>query len=150
MSASTGTTTTTCLVTVKRINGSVMWANLHLLFWLSLLPVLTAWAGESHFAAVPMSVYAVDLGLCGAAFALLQQAIIRGDHTNSLLAEAVEGSTREKLSTGSYAAAVIAPFFGVWGVWLAGFVLMGVALLWVIPDRRIERVLARAEGRGGR
>ncbi|WP_420597043.1 TMEM175 family protein [Deinococcus sp.] len=132
------------LATVKRINGSVMWANLFLLFWLSLLPWLTAWVGESHFAAVPMSVYAFDLLLCGAAFSLLEQAIIRADRRNSLLAEAVEGSTREKLSLAGYVTALIAPLLGVLGVYLSGLLIVAIALMWVVPDRRIERVLARA------
>ncbi|GAA4016080.1 TMEM175 family protein [Deinococcus rubellus] len=129
-------------VTVKRISGAVMWANLHLLFWLSLLPVLTAWAGESHFAAVPMGVYALDLLLCGVAFALLQQAIIRADPGNTLLADAVEGGLREKLSTGAYIVAALLPLFGLPGVYLSGLLLIGVALMWIVPDRRIERVLA--------
>ena len=137
------------LVTVKHISGSVMWANLFLLFWLSLLPWLTAWAGESHFAAVPMSVYAADLLLCGAAFSVLEHAIIRADKGNALLAEAVQGGTREKLSIAGYVIALIAPLLGVVGVYISGFLIIAVALMWVIPDRRIERVLARGEGAEG-
>ena len=134
------------LTTVKRIGGAVMWANLFLLFWLSLLPWLTAWVGESHFAAVPMSVYAFDLLLCGAAFSLLEQAIIRADRGNSLLSQAVESGTREKVSVAGYVIALIAPLLGVVGVYLSGFLIIAVALMWVVPDRRIERVLARDEG----
>ena len=137
------------LTTVKRISGSVMWANLFLLFWLSLLPWLTAWAGESHFAAVPMSVYAADLLLCGAAFSVLEHAIIRADKGNALLAEAVQGGTREKVSVAGYVIALIAPLLGVVGVYISGFLIIAVALMWVIPDRRIERVLARGEGAEG-
>lgn len=137
------------LVTVRRISGTVMWANLHLLFWLSLVPMLTAWAGESHFAAVPMSVYAVNLLLCGVAFALLQQAIMRADPGNTLLADAVEGGLKEKLSTGAYLVASLSPLLGLPGVWLSGLILIGVALMWVVPDRRIERVLADGGRHGG-
>ena len=138
------------LVTVKRISGTVMWSNLHLLFWLSLVPVLTAWAGESHFAPVPMSVYAVNLLMCSVAFALLQRAIIRADPSNTLLADAVEGSPREKLSTGGYIVAALLPLVGLPGISLSGALLIAVALMWVVPDRRIERVLTDGRRHGGR
>lgn len=127
--------------TVKRVNGSVLWANLLLLFWLSLFPFVTAWAGESHFAAVPMTCYGVVALLAGAAYAVLVHAIIRADPSNHLLAEATGNASKEKLSIAGYVVAITAPFFGFWGVMLSGLMLLGVALMWLIPDRRIERVL---------
>ncbi|AWN24047.1 hypothetical protein DKM44_13040 [Deinococcus irradiatisoli] len=135
------------MYTVKRINGAVMWANLHLLFWLSLLPLLTAWAGESHFAAVPMSVYAGDLLMCGVAFTVLQQTVIRAAPSNALLAEAVGEDTKGKLSVAGYILAILVAFVGPLGPAISGVLLIAVALMWVIPDRRIERALDAEEHR---
>ncbi|AIZ45795.1 hypothetical protein QR90_13045 [Deinococcus radiopugnans] len=131
---------------VQRINGPVLWGNLHLLFWLSLLPWLTAWVGESRFAPTPLSVYAFDLLMCAVAFALLQQALIRADQHNSLLARAVRGGLKEKASTAAYIVALLLPLLGQAAADVAGLLLLGVGLSWVIPDRRIERALAEAEG----
>ncbi|GGO19248.1 TMEM175 family protein [Deinococcus humi] len=131
---------------VERINGSVLWGNLHLLFWLSLLPWLTAWVGESHFASTPISVYAFDLLMCAVAFALLQGALIRADQHNILLAKAVQGGLKEKMSTAACAAALLLPLLGQTATYAAGLLLLGVGLSWIIPDRRIERALAEAEG----
>ncbi|TSA78604.1 DUF1211 domain-containing protein [Deinococcus detaillensis] len=129
---------------VKRINGVVLWGNLHLLFWLSLLPWLTAWVGESHFAPTPISVYAFDLLMCAVAFPLLQRALIRADASNTLLAQAVRGSTKEKVSMLAYVVAVVLPLLGQTAAYMAGILLMVVGLSWAVPDPRIERVLAES------
>ncbi|QFP76841.1 TMEM175 family protein [Deinococcus sp. AJ005] len=133
---------------VKRVNGAALWGNLHLLFWLSLLPWLTAWVGESHFAPTPISVYAFDLVMCGVAYVLLQQSLIRADTSNTLLARAVKGGTKEKVSTVVYIVAILLPLLGQTAAYMAGILLLCVGLSWVIPDPRIERVLAEAEGIG--
>ena len=127
---------------VRHINGSVMWANLHLLFWLSLFPFVTGWAGESHFAPVPMTCYAAVALLAGAAYTVLVRTLIRVDESNHLLAEATGGDLKGNLSLVGYVVALVAPFFGHTGVVLSGAMLTAVALMWLVPDRRIERVLA--------
>jgi len=129
------------LLTVRQISGATLWANLHLLFWLSLLPYVTDWAGESHFAATPMTVYAADALMCGVAFTLLTQVILRADPKNTLLSDAVGNDTKGMVSLVLYLAGVVAPFFGAVGVWLSAACLVTVSLIWLIPDRRIERVL---------
>lgn len=112
----------------ERVSGAVLWGNLHLLFWLSLLPWLTAWAGESHFAPTPISVYAFDLLMCAVAFAVLQQTLIRADQHNAPLARAVQGGLKEKASMAAYVAAVLLPFLGQMAAYAAGLLLLGVAL----------------------
>lgn len=131
------------LLTVRRISGGTLWANLHLLFWLSLLPYVTGWAGESHFAAIPMTLYAADALMCGIAYTVLTQIILRADAANHLLNDAVGNDSKGKVSLVLYATGVIAPFYGAVGIWLSGLCLIAVALIWLIPDRRIERLLAQ-------
>lgn len=131
--------------TVRKVNGKVLWANLFLLFWLSLFPFVSAWAGESHFAPNPMSLYGFVALMAGAAYGLLVRIIITTDPSNHLLADATGNATKEKLSVIAYVLAIVAPFFGHWGVVVSGLVLSGVALMWLIPDRRIEHVLERGE-----
>lgn len=131
------------LQTVKKINGKVLWANLHLLFWLSLFPFVSGWAGESHFAAVPMTCYGVVAFMSGLSYTFLAHTIIQADPNNHTLVEATKGEGKEKLSLAVYVVAIVAPFFGHWGTLLSGAGLIGIALLWLIPDRRIERVLEK-------
>lgn len=133
------------LLTARRINGTVLWANLHLLFWLSLFPYVTDWAGESHFAPVPLTCYAAVALMCALAFTLLSVSIMRADPDNHLLADATGTGTKEKFSIAAYVVAIAAPFFGHPGVVTSGALLLGVALMWLIPDRRIERVLEREQ-----
>jgi uncharacterized membrane protein len=135
------------LQTVKRVNGSMLWANLHLLFWLSLFPFVSGWAGESHFAANPMSAYSFVGFMCGVAYTILVVTIINADPQNHLLKEATGGIGDRKgiFSVIPYIIATIAPFFGQGGVILSGVLLIGVALMWLIPDSRIERMLQDAE-----
>ncbi|MEY8879120.1 MAG: TMEM175 family protein [Leptothrix sp. (in: b-proteobacteria)] len=125
---------------VKRVDGRILWANLHLLFWLSLMPFATAWMGENHFAALPVAVYAIDLLLCALAYTLLQQQIIRLHGRDSLLSSAVGRDLKGKASLVSYALSVPLAFLG--HPWFAGALIAAVAAMWLVPDRRIERRLA--------
>jgi uncharacterized membrane protein len=121
-----------------RVSASVLWANLHLLFWLSLFPFATGWMGENHFAPLPTALYGLVLLLAAIAYWLLQQAIIAAQGPESVLQRAVGSDWKGKLSPVFYLLAIPSAFF-VTGISMALYV--GVALLWLIPDRRIERVL---------
>jgi uncharacterized membrane protein len=126
------------LYTVQEVTGSILWANLHLLFWLSLVPFVTGWMGENHFAPVPTAVYGMVLLMAAMAYWILQRLIIRSQGANSLLRRAIGGDWKGNLSPVLYAigilAALAAPYFAV-----AIYAL--VAAMWLVPDRRIERVL---------
>jgi uncharacterized membrane protein len=127
----------------ERVTGGILWANLHLLFWLSLLPFVTGWMGENHFAATPVALYGVVLLMAAVAYWILQRAIIASQGSNSLLAKAVGRDIKGKLSPLIYTLAIIAALFESR---IAGLLYVLVALMWLIPDRRIEVVLAsRAE-----
>ena len=127
--------------TVRRVNGGTLWANLHLLFWLSLFPFVSGWAGESHFAAVPMTCYAGVALMAAVAYTVLTAVIVRADASNHLLADALGSDTKGKLSLAAYLIAIALPFTGTVGTALSGLMMIAVALMWLIPDRRIERVL---------
>ena len=126
------------LHTVTHVSGGVLWANLHLLFWLSLLPFATGWLGENHFAALPSAVYGGVLLMAAVAYWWLQQLIIRAHGRDSLLARAVGGDWKGKLSPLLYASGIALSFVAT-PVALGIYVL--VALMWLVPDKRIERVL---------
>jgi TMEM175 potassium channel family protein len=117
------------------INGGIMWANLHLLFWLSLVPFGTAWMGENHLAPLPTAVYGVVLVFAAIAYTILQTAIIRNEGPHSKLAAAVRGDVKGKLSMTLYAAAIPLAFVSTW---ISAAIYVVVALIWVVPDRRIE------------
>jgi uncharacterized membrane protein len=121
------------------VTGGVLWANAHLLFWLSLVPFVTAWMGENHFAPVPMAAYGVVLLLAGVAYRVLQRVIIVSQGPESVLAAAVGSDTKGKLSLLLYAVAIPSAFVSPW---IAGLLFIAVAMTWLIPDRRIERMLA--------
>ena len=123
----------------QQVSGAILWANLHLLFWLSLFPFVTGWMGENSFAASPTALYGVVLFMAAFAYWLLQRTIIASQGDNSLLAKAVGRDIKGKLSPLLYAAAIIAAFFEQW---IAGGLYVLVALMWLVPDRRIERVLS--------
>jgi uncharacterized membrane protein len=125
---------------VKHVNGRILWANLHLLFWLSLTPFTTGWMGENHFAPLPVALYAFDLLMCGVAYLMLQVEIIKLHGKTSLLAQAVGADRKAKISLASYVAAIPLALFGY--AWIAGALLVFVAMIWFVPDRRIERVVA--------
>jgi len=122
----------------KSVDACVLWANLHLLFWLSLFPFATGWVGENHFEAMPTAVYGVVLLMAAIAYYLLQKAIVVQQGPESLLAAAVGKDWKGKMSPICYFAAIPLAFVNVW-VSNALYVL--VAALWFVPDRRIERAL---------
>ena len=128
----------------ERVNGPILWANLHLLFWLSLVPFTTAWMGENEFAAVPAAVYGGVLLLSGAAYTILQQTIIAAHGRSSVLARAVGRDRKGKLSIVCYAIAIPAALY--WSKWIALGLYVLVALIWLVPDKRIERALALPDG----
>jgi uncharacterized membrane protein len=123
----------------KQVNGRIMWANMHLLFWLSLMPFTTGWMGENHFAPAPVALYAFDLLMCGVAYFILQKQIIRMHGNESQLAAAIGGDTKGKISLAAYLISIPLALFGF--SWIAGALLVAVTLIWFVPDRRIERAL---------
>lgn len=127
------------LHTAHSVTGSILWANLHLLFWLSLFPFVTGWMGENHFAAIPSAVYGVVLFMAAVAYWILQQTIIAAQGDDSLLRKALGGDWKGKLSPVAYALAVLLAF---WSPSLAQGLYALMALIWLIPDRRIEKALA--------
>jgi uncharacterized membrane protein len=130
-----------------RINGAVLWANLHLLFWLSLFPFGTAWMGENHFARTPTAVYGVVLLAAAIAYYVLQTLILRALGPGSALERAIGSDLKGKLSPVIYIAGILLTFVNHW-LGLAAYVV--VALMWLIPDRRIEpALLVTADGRRG-
>lgn len=120
----------------ERVTGGILWANLHLLFWLSLIPFSTAWAGETQLAPVPTAVYGIDLFLAGAAYNLLARTIIQSQGPDSPLLAAIGVDIKGKLSVALYAISIPLAF---WHPWLAAAIYVLVALMWLVPDRRIER-----------
>jgi uncharacterized membrane protein len=123
---------------VDRVDGGVLWANLHLLFWLSLFPFVTGWMGENHFARTPVLVYGVVALLAAIAYYILQSAILRLDGPDSPLAAALGRDMKGKISPALYAAALPAAFLNRW---ISVALYVAVALIWFIPDRRLERQL---------
>ncbi|HJW47251.1 MAG TPA: TMEM175 family protein, partial [Lysobacter sp.] len=121
-----------------KVSGAVLWANLHLLFWLSLFPFATGWMGENHFAAWPTVLYGVVLLMAACAYWILQQTIIAAEGPDSLLKAALGNDWKGKLSPLLYILAIVS---APWLPWLAQLVYVAVALLWLIPDRRIEHAL---------
>lgn len=130
------------LHTAKIVNGSVLWANIHLLFWLSLLPFATAWMGENHFMSNPTFVYGVVLLMAAIAYFILQAAIIASDGPNSVLRKAIGSDWKGKTSMVLYAFGIAASF---WVPRLSQAIYVLVALMWLVPDKRIERVMASKE-----
>jgi uncharacterized membrane protein len=125
-----------------RVTGPILWANLHLLFWLSLVPFVTAWMGENHLASTPAAVYGVVLLMAAIAYWTLQRQILRAEGSQSVLAAAVGRDIKGKLSPLLYLLGIGAAFVRPW---LADGVYVLVALIWLIPDRRIERALTGAQ-----
>jgi uncharacterized membrane protein len=125
------------------VSATILWANMHLLFWLSLVPFVTGWMGENHFAPVPTALYGVILLLAAIAYLLLQHAILVQEGPDSTLAAALGNDWKGKLSPLIYGIAIVVAFLHPW---IAGALYVSGAVLWLIPDRRIERSLARAVG----
>jgi uncharacterized membrane protein len=126
----------------EQVSGGILWANLHLLFWLSLFPFTTAWIGENQLAAIPTAVYGFVLLMAAIAFIVLERTIIAKEGRDSLLASAIGGDWKRKLSPVLYFVAIPLAFVSPW---IAGGIYVFVALLWLIPDPRIERKLEKRE-----
>jgi uncharacterized membrane protein len=129
------------LYVTHRVNGAILWANLHLLFWLSLVPFVTRWMGENHLAPAPTALYGVVLLLAAVAYLLLQQAILRQEGPSSTLAVAIGRDRKGKLSPLLYALAIPVAFLRPW---LAAALYVAAAMMWLVPDRRIERKVSHA------
>jgi uncharacterized membrane protein len=130
------------LQAVRHVNGAILWANLHLLFWLSLIPFVTAWMGDNHFAKLPVSLYGVVLLLSGVAYTVLVRALVAHHSRDSALATAIGSDSKGKASLALYAAAIPLAFVSAW---LSCALYVTVAITWLIPDRRIERALAERQ-----
>jgi uncharacterized membrane protein len=124
---------------VHRVNGFVLWANLHLLFWLSLVPFITAWMGENHRLAVPVALYGVVLWMSGVAYYILERGLIALQGRDSALARALGSDLKGLLSVAIYTAAVALAFVHTW-ISIALYIC--VAVMWFIPDRRIEKIVS--------
>ena len=123
-----------------KVNGAILWANLHLLFWLSLIPFVTGWMGENHFASMTVALYGAVLLLSAIAYFILSRALIRHDGDASTLARALGGDFKGKVSVVLYVAAIALAFVNRW---LSLALYVAVAVMWLVPDRRIEKVLDR-------
>jgi uncharacterized membrane protein len=131
------------LQAVRRISGGALWANLHLLFWLSLLPVVTGWMGTNDFSALPTALYGVILLMSGVAYTILCRVLMAAEGNESLLAKAIGGDRKGKFSLVVYAMAIPIAF---WNRWISQAAYVLVALMWLVPDRRIERLFAGKTG----
>lgn len=125
----------------ERVNGKILWANLHLLFWLSLVPFATGWTGQNHFAPVPTALYGIVFIMSALAYTILQNCIIRLQGPDSKLAVAVGRDKKGKLSIGLYAIGIAAALLA--HPWFGASLYALVALIWLVPDRRIETRIAR-------
>lgn len=128
------------LHTVRHVSGGVLWANLNLLFWLSLLPFVTGWMGENHFAPLPAALYGGVLLMAAIAYWILARAIIAAEGPDSLLARAIGSDFKGNISVVMYAVAIPLAFVSQW---IAQALYVAVALMWIVPDRRIERTLGK-------
>jgi uncharacterized membrane protein len=124
---------------MTKINGKILWANLHLLFWLSLIPVATGWMGEHNFAKASMTLYGVVLFLSSVAYFILQRIIIVNEGENSILAKAIGRDLKGYTSSVLYVLGIV---FSFYNEWISGAAYFAVAMLWLIPDKRIEKVFA--------
>ena len=128
------------LQAATKVSGGVLWANLHFLFWLSLFPFTTGWMGEHHFAPLPAALYGFDLLMAAVAYWTLQQSIIRAEGRASVLGRTVGSDWKGKVSPLLYLVAIaVAP----WLSWLSLVIYVSAAILWLVPDRRIENVLQK-------
>lgn len=126
------------LQTCSKISGSILWANLHLLFWLSLVPFTTAWMGENSFTTAPTTLYGVVLLMAAIAYFILQQVIIVSQGKNSMLKMAIGNDLKGKISPVLY---IVAILFSFWFEWISIGLYVLVAIIWLVPDKRIERVM---------
>ena len=126
------------LQATRHVDGRILWANMHLLFWLSLFPFATAWTGESHFAPLPVAVYGVVQLFAGCAYYLLSQSLIARHGADSVLARALGSDFKGRISMALYVVAVGVAFVAPW---ISCAIFVGLMIMWLVPDRRIERVL---------
>ena len=125
------------LQVASKVNGAVLWANLHLLFWLSLMPLVTGWMGENHFATVPVAFYGIDLTLCAVAYTILARALVRLHGQDSRFARALGSDLKGRVSLLAYVLAVALAFVNSW---IAMALYVCVAIMWFVPDSRFARV----------
>lgn len=130
------------LHSMNRVNGKILWANLHLLFWLSLVPFATGWMGENHFAKPTLTFYGIPLLMSGVAYVILQNLIVASQGENSLLKKAIGKDYKGKASAILYLLGIGVSFFNEW---LSLAVYAFVAIMWLVPDKRIEHTLSRKE-----
>ena len=123
---------------VRHVTGATLWANMHLLFWLSVVPFVTGWMGENHFRPVPVALYGVALLMCGVAYSILVKALLKSHGADSTLAKAIGSDFKGKASLAAYACAVPLAFVHEW---IALGLYIAVAVLWFVPDKRIESAL---------
>ncbi len=128
------------LHTVSHVNGTILWANMHLMFWLSLIPFATGWLGENHFERIPTAIYGVSLLMASLAYYLLEFAIIRHQGKDGALARALGADVKGKISPLLYLVAIALAFYLPWA---SHAIYVLVALIWLVPDRRIEKSLSR-------
>ena len=126
----------------KTVSGGILWANTHLLFWLSLVPFVTAWMGENHFAAAPVGLYGVVMLMCAIAYTALARALVHRHGQQSTLARALGEDVKGRLSLVLYASAIPLAFVNRW---ISLAIYFAVAIVWLVPDRRIERILTSSE-----
>ncbi len=126
----------------RHVSGRVLWANLHLLFWLSLVPFVTSWLGASHFASWPVAIYGVILLMAGMAYSFLTKALMACQGPNTLLADALGFDLKGKLSLLLYSIAIVVAFIEPW---ISCALYVAVAVMWFVPDRRIEQKLIPPE-----
>ncbi|HTN36647.1 MAG TPA: TMEM175 family protein [Arachidicoccus sp.] len=132
------------LKSCQKVNGSILWANLHLLFWLSLFPFVTAWAGENHLQAAPLALYGIVLTMAAIAWVILLNCLLKLN-SDSVLARAVKGKDfKEKISPFLYIGGILIAFFTPWASISLYFI---AAILWLIPDKRIERLLIEEQNK---
>jgi len=125
---------------VKHVNGPILWANAHLLFWLSLIPFVTTWSGENHFAELPVALYGVMLFMAGFSYFILSKVLLASHGQDSDLAKALGNDFKGKISVVLYAIGIPLAFVSAY---LALFIYVLVAAIWIIPDQRIEKVISR-------
>jgi uncharacterized membrane protein len=128
------------LHTVSHVNGTILWANMHLMFWLSLIPFATGWLGENHFERLPTAVYGVSLLMASLAYYLLERTIISHQGKDGALARAVGTDIKGKISPVLYIAAIVLAFTLTWA---SHAIYVLVAMMWLVPDRRIEKAISR-------
>jgi uncharacterized membrane protein len=125
---------------VNHVNGRVLWANIHFLFWLSLTPFVTAWSGENHFAPIPVALYGSILFFTSVAYYILVRTLIASHTEDSKLSKAIGGDTKGKISTALYAVGIA---LACWQPFLAMAIYVLVAIIWIVPDRRVEKVIVQ-------